>query len=141
MHLVIVPKLLWDKIKTTHKLSKSNIVLTRAGSSKLAFLGFTNVTCSIGKFNFTEEFAVINGMVSDMPLGIRWEHKFNIHTGWTRSGTFKPVDEEVNEVCTTTWDKLDSQMFQAHAQLRKKRSYRRAREKVKAKSVTSFVGN
>ena len=25
-------------------------------------------------------------MVSDMLLGIRWEHKFNIHTGWTRRG-------------------------------------------------------
>ena len=35
---------------------------------------------------FTEEFAVIEGMVSDMLLGIKWEHKFNIHTGWTRNG-------------------------------------------------------
>ena len=25
-------------------------------------------------------------MVSDMLLGIRWEHKFNIHTGWTKTG-------------------------------------------------------
>ena len=25
-------------------------------------------------------------MVLDMLLGIRWEHKFNIHTGWTRRG-------------------------------------------------------
>ena len=25
-------------------------------------------------------------MVSDMLLGIRWEPKFNIHTGWTRRG-------------------------------------------------------
>ena len=25
-------------------------------------------------------------MVSDMLLGIRWEHKFNIHIGWTRKG-------------------------------------------------------
>ena len=25
-------------------------------------------------------------MVSDMLLGIRWEHKFNIHTGWTKKG-------------------------------------------------------
>ena len=33
-----------------------------------------------------EEFAVIEGMVSDMLLGIRWEHKFNIHTSWMRSG-------------------------------------------------------
>ena len=33
---------------------------------------------------FTEEFAVIEGMVSDVLLGIRWEHKFNIHTGWTK---------------------------------------------------------
>ena len=35
---------------------------------------------------FTEEFAVIEGMVSDMFLGIKWEHKFNIHTSWTRTG-------------------------------------------------------
>ena len=25
-------------------------------------------------------------MVSDMLLGIKWEHKFNIHTGWTQIG-------------------------------------------------------
>ena len=25
-------------------------------------------------------------MVSDMLLGIKWEHQFNIHTGWTRNG-------------------------------------------------------
>ena len=25
-------------------------------------------------------------MVLDMLLGIRWEHKFNIHTGWMRRG-------------------------------------------------------
>ena len=35
---------------------------------------------------FTKEFAVIEGMVSGMFLGIKWEHKFNIHTGWTRNG-------------------------------------------------------
>ena len=61
-------------------------MLTGAGGSKLAFLGFADVTCSIGRFGFTEEFAVIEGMVSDMLLGIRWGHKFNIHTGWTKKG-------------------------------------------------------
>ena len=25
-------------------------------------------------------------MVSDMLLGIKWEHKFKIHTGWTQNG-------------------------------------------------------
>ena len=25
-------------------------------------------------------------MVSDMLLGIKWEHRYNIHTGWTRNG-------------------------------------------------------
>ena len=49
-------------------------------------LGFSEITCSIGKFTFTEEFAVIDGMVSDMLLGIKWEHRFNIHTGWTCNG-------------------------------------------------------
>ena len=73
-----ISKSLWDKIKVSHKLSRSKIVLTGARGSKLAFLGFASITCSIGKFNFTEEFAVINGMVSDMLLGIRWEQKFNI---------------------------------------------------------------
>ena len=34
----------------------------------------------------TEEFAVIEGMVSDMLLGIKWERKFNIHTSWTQTG-------------------------------------------------------
>ena len=60
--------------------------MDRSRSSKLAFLGFTDVTYSIGRFTFTEEFAVIEGMVSDMLSGIRWEHKFNIHTGWTKNG-------------------------------------------------------
>ena len=35
---------------------------------------------------FTEEFTVIEGMVSDMLLGIKWEHQFNIHTCWTQNG-------------------------------------------------------
>ena len=52
----------------------------------LSLLGFSEITCLIGRFTFTKEFAVIEGMVSDMLLGIKWEHKFNIHTGWTRKG-------------------------------------------------------
>ena len=60
------------------------MVLTGAGGSKLSLLGFADITCSIGKFTFTEEFAVIDGMVSDMLLGIKWEHRYNIHTGWRR---------------------------------------------------------
>ena len=210
---------MWDKIKTNNKLTKSQITLTGARGSKLAFLGFSDITCSLGKFTFMEEFAVIGGMVSDMLLGIRWEHKFNIHTGWTKRGnhfispgkhnfiaestnklkvhqiiktkgevtlkpesisfievqvprnilgnkkyqlnpnaylpngiipldpihsfektpralqlpflnistnyesipkgsllgTFEPVDEEINEIHTTSWEKLDGQVHQAHA--------------------------
>ena len=81
-----ISKSSWDKIKTSNKLAKSQTTLTGARGSKLAFLGFSDITCALGKFTFTEEFAVIKGMVSDMLLGIRWEHKFNIHTGWTRRG-------------------------------------------------------
>ena len=81
-----ISKALWDKIKTSNKLTKSNITLMEAGGSKLAFSGFVDITCSIGRFTFTEEFAVIKGMVSDMLLGIRWLHKFNIHTSWTKKG-------------------------------------------------------
>ena len=65
---------------------KSSIILTGAGGFKSGFLGFADVTCSIGRFTFREEFPVFKGMVSDMLLGIRWEHKFNIHTGWTQNG-------------------------------------------------------
>ena len=83
-----ISKSLWDKIKTSNKLVKSQITLTGAGGSKLAFLGFADITRSIGKFTFTEEFAVIEDMVSDMLLGIRWKHKFNIHTGWTKTGNY-----------------------------------------------------
>ena len=79
-------KTLWNKIKTSNQLVKSGITLTGAGGSKLAFLGFLDITCLIGRFTFTEEFAVIERMVSDMLLGIGWEHKFNIHTGWTKKG-------------------------------------------------------
>ena len=62
------------------------MVLTGAGGSKLSLLGFTDIKCSIGKFVFMEEFAVIDGMVSDMLLGIKWEHRYNIRTGWMRNG-------------------------------------------------------
>ena len=80
-----ISKSLWNRIKVSSKLAKPN-VLTGAGGSKLSLLGFTEITCSIGKFTFMEEFAVIDTMVSDMLLGIKWEHNFNIHTGWTRHG-------------------------------------------------------
>ena len=96
-----ISKTLWDKIKTSNKLINSNITLTGAGGSKLAFLGFTDVTCSIGRFTFTEEFAVIEGMVSDMLLGIRWEHKLNIHTGWTHyiaHGKHNFISESINKL-------------------------------------------
>ena len=213
------------------------ITLTGAGGSILAFSGFADVTCSIGKFTFMEEFAVIKGMVSDMLLGIRWEHKFNIHTGWTQTGnhyivcgkhnfiaetinklkvypiiktkgkitlkpesistievqaprdisgnkkyrlnpeaylpqgiipldlihsfkktprtlklpflntstnyesiprgsllgTFEPIDEEINEIHTTSWEKLKGQVHQAHTQLQKKRSYGQARQYISKK--------
>ena len=46
------------------------LFLTGAGGSKLSLLGFVEITCSIGKFTLTEEFAVIDGIVSDMLLGI-----------------------------------------------------------------------
>ena len=81
-----ISKSLWNRIKVNNRLKQPNVILTGAGGSKLSLLGFSEITCSIGRFTFTEEFAVIEGMVSDMLLGIKWEHKFNIHTGWTRNG-------------------------------------------------------
>ena len=45
-------------------------------------------------------------------------------------GTFEPVGEEVNEIHTTSWEKLEGQVNYAHAQLRRKGSYRTAREKI-----------
>ena len=81
-----ISKSLWNRIKVNNRLTKPNVILTGAGGSKLSLLGFSGITCSIGRFKFTEEFAVIEGMVSDMLLGIKWEHKFNIHTSWTRNG-------------------------------------------------------
>ena len=228
-----ISKSLWDRIKVSNKLAKSQVVLTGAGGSKLSLLGFADITCLIGKFTFTEEFAVIDGMVSDMLLGIKWEHRYNIHTGWTCNGnhyisrgkhdfiaesknrlkthpiikmkgkvelnpesiklieiqaprditgkrkyqlnpegylaqgiipldlvhsfdkmprtlyipilnmsdkhesiakssllgTFEPIDEEVSEVRETSWMDLDGKMQKAHQQLRKKKSYRQARQK------------
>ena len=81
-----ISKSLWNRIKVNSRLTKPNVILTGAGGSKLSLLGFLEITCSIGRFTFTEEFTVIEGMVSEMLLGIKWEHKFNIHTGWTRNG-------------------------------------------------------
>ena len=226
-------KSLWNRIKVSNRLAKPNVVLTEAGGSKLSLLGFSEITCLIGKFTFTKEFAVIEGMVSDMLLGIKWEHKFNIYTGWTRHGnhyisrgqhdfiaesmnrlkthptvkmkgkvelspesialvevqaprdiignkkyqlnpegylpqgiipldlvhsfdktprtlyvpilntsskyesiakgsllgTFEPIDKEVSEIQVTSWTDLEGKMQKAHQQLRKKKSYRQARQK------------
>ena len=81
-----ISKSLWNRIKVNSRLTKPNVILTGAGGSKLSLLGFSEITCSIGRFTFTEEFAAIEGMISEMLLGIKWEHKFNIHTGWTQNG-------------------------------------------------------
>ena len=81
-----ISKSLSNRIKVNSRLTKPNVILTGAGGSKLSLLGVLEITCSIGRFAFTEEFAVIEGMVSEMLLGIKWDHKFNIHTGWTRNG-------------------------------------------------------
>ena len=81
-----ISKSLWNRIKVNNRLAQPNVILTGAGGSKLSLLGFSEITCLIGKFTFIEEFTVIEGTVSDMPLGIKWEHKFNIRTGWTQNG-------------------------------------------------------
>ena len=41
-------------------------------------------------------------------------------------GTFEPVDEEINEMHTTSWTKLEGEICQAHTQLRRKKSCKRA---------------
>ena len=42
----------------------------------------------------------------------------------TLLGTFEPVDEEINEIHTTSWTKLEGQMHQVHSQLRRKKCYK-----------------
>ena len=44
-------------------------------------------------------------------------------------GTFEPLDEEVSEVQVTSWTDLEGKMEKVHWQLRKKKSYRQARQK------------
>ena len=44
-------------------------------------------------------------------------------------GTFEPFDEEVSEVQVTSWTDLEGKMQKVHWQLRKRKSYRRARQK------------
>ena len=39
-------------------------------------------------------------------------------------GTFEAIDEEINEIHMTSWTKLEEEMHQAHAQLRRKKSYK-----------------
>ena len=65
-----ISKSLWNRIKVNNKLAQPNVILTGAGGSKLSLLGFSEITCSIGRFTFTEEFTVIKGIVSDVLLGI-----------------------------------------------------------------------
>ena len=50
-------------------------------------------------------------------------------------GTFEPIDEEVSEVQVTIWTDLEGKMQKAHQQLRKKKSYRRARHKCHDKEL------
>ena len=44
-------------------------------------------------------------------------------------GTFEPIDENISQIRETSWTDLDGKMRQAHQQLRKKKSYRQARQK------------
>ena len=44
-------------------------------------------------------------------------------------GTFEPIDKEVSEIQVTSWTDLEGKMRNAHQQLRKKKSYRQARQK------------
>ena len=44
-------------------------------------------------------------------------------------GMFEPIDEEVSEIQATSWTDLEGKMQKAHQQLRKKKSYRQARQK------------
>ena len=44
-------------------------------------------------------------------------------------GTFAPIDEKVSEVQVTSWTDLEGKMQKVHQQLRKKKSYRQARQK------------
>ena len=57
-----ISKSLWNRIKVNNRLTKPNVILTGAGGSKLYLLGFSEITCSIGRFTFTEEFTIIEGM-------------------------------------------------------------------------------
>ena len=44
-------------------------------------------------------------------------------------GTFEPINEEVSEVQVTSWTDLEGKMRKVYQQLRKKKSYRLARQK------------
>ena len=44
-------------------------------------------------------------------------------------GTFEPIDEEISEIQVTSQIDLEGKMRKVHQQLRKKRSYRQARQK------------
>ena len=45
-----ISKSLWNRIKVNSRLTKPNVILTGAGGSKLSLLGFSEITCSIGRF-------------------------------------------------------------------------------------------
>ena len=93
-----ISKSLWNRTKVNNRLAKPNVVLAGAGGSKLSLLGFSEITCLIGKFTFTEEFAVIEGMVSDILLGIKWN----------TSSTFTPV---VHEMEITTYQEANTTLL------------------------------
>ena len=44
-------------------------------------------------------------------------------------GIFEPIDEEISEIQVTSWTDLEGKMQKVHQQLRKKKSYRQARQK------------
>ena len=43
-------------------------------------------------------------------------------------GTFEPINEEVSEVQVPSWTDLEGKMSKVHWQLRKKKSYRQAKQ-------------
>ena len=152
-----ISKSLWNRIKVSDKLAKSNVVLTGAGGSKISLLGFVELDPELivlvevqaprdiignRKYQLNPEGYLPKGIIPldlihsfdktprmlYLPI-LNTSSKYKSIAKGSLLGTFEPIDEEISEIQVTSWTDLERKMQKVHQQLRKKKSYRQARQK------------
>ena len=76
----------FETLSPKPKLSKQGLELVSASGTTLDVLGSTEITFRVNKKVYREVFSVIDGLNSDCLLGLTWQRKYRICTGWSRTG-------------------------------------------------------